>query len=89
MIFYSPFSPLQIILENLLEAKPTQRGQILTRFIGLEKLKKKEENCKEIYSEWSKKIISNHYNINDLTTDIDNLKEEIKDLKNENKKSSE
>jgi len=76
-------------LENLLEAKPTQRGQILTRFIGLEKLKKKEENCKEIYSEWSKKIISNHYNINDLTTDIDNLKEEIKDLKNENKKSSE
>ena len=28
-------------LENLLEAKPTQRGQILTRFIGLEKLKKK------------------------------------------------
>lgn len=75
-------------LENLLEAKPTQRGQILTRFIGLEKLKKKEENCKEIYSEWSKKIISNHYNINDLTTDIDNLKEEIEDLKNENKKSS-
>ena len=76
-------------LENLLEAKPTQRGQILTRFIGLEKLKKKEQNCKEIYTEWSKKIISNHYNINDLTTDIDNLKEEIKDLEDENKKSNE
>jgi len=71
-------------LENLLEAKPTQRGQILTRFIGLEKLKKKEQNCKEIYTEWSKKIISNHYNINDLTTDIENLKEEIVELKNSN-----
>ncbi len=71
-------------LENLLEAKPTQRGQILTRFIGLEKLKKKEQNCKEIYTEWSKKIISNHYNINDLTTDIENLKEEIVELKNNN-----
>ena len=68
-------------LENLLEAKPTQRGQILTRFIGLEKLKKKEENCKEMYSEWSKKIISNHYNINDLKVEIDDLTKEIKDLK--------
>lgn len=74
-------------LENLLEAKPTQRGQILTRFIGLEKLKKKEENCKQIYSEWSKKIISNHYNISDLDTDIENLKEEIKVLKDSNKES--
>jgi len=75
-------------LENLLEAKPTQRGQILTRFIGLEKLKKKEQNCKEIYTEWSKKIISNHYNINDLTTDIENLKEEIVELKNNNHTSN-
>ena len=74
-------------LENLLEAKPTQRGQILTRFIGLEKLKKKEENCKEIYSEWSKKIISHHYNINDLTTDIEKLKEEIKELQSTNQDS--
>mgnify|MGYP003109182849 FL=1 len=75
-------------LENLLEAKPTQRGQILTRFIGLEKLKKKEQNCKEIYTEWSKKIISNHYNTNDLTTDIENLKEEIVELKNNNRASN-
>ena len=75
-------------LENLLEAKPTQRGQILTRFIGLEKLKKKEQNCKEIYTEWSKKIISNHYNINDLTTDIEKLKEEIDELKKNNKKAN-
>lgn len=67
-------------LENLLEAKPTQRGQILTRFIGLEKLKKKEENCKEIYSQWNKKIISNHYNISDLNIEIDELRKEISKL---------
>jgi DNA repair exonuclease SbcCD ATPase subunit len=67
-------------LENLLEAKPTQRGQILTRFIGLEKLKKKEENCKEIYSQWNKKIISNHYNISDLNIEIDDLRKEISKL---------
>jgi len=68
-------------LENLLEAKPTQRGQILTRFIGLEKLKKKEENCKEIYSQWNKKIISNHYNISDLNIEIGDLLKEISNLK--------
>lgn len=68
-------------LENLLEAKPTQRGQILTRFIGLEKLKKKEENCKEIYSQWNKKIISNHYNTSDLNIEIDDLRKEISNLK--------
>ena len=48
-------------LEDLIEAKPTQRGQILTRFIGLEHLRKKEETCKEIYSMWSKRLISNVY----------------------------
>ena len=36
-------------LEELIEAKPTQRGRILTRFIGLEKLKEKELICKEMY----------------------------------------
>jgi DNA repair exonuclease SbcCD ATPase subunit len=36
-------------LEDLLEAKPTARGQVLTRFLGLEFLKKKEETGKEIY----------------------------------------
>ena len=30
-------------LEDLLEAKPTARGQVLSRFLGLEFLKKKEE----------------------------------------------
>jgi DNA repair exonuclease SbcCD ATPase subunit len=67
-------------LEDLLEAKPTQRGQILTRFIGLERLKKKEEKCKEIYSEWKKKIISNHYNITDLNGEIEIYEKEIKEL---------
>ena len=41
-------------LEDLLEAKPTARGQVLSRFLGLEFLKKKEETGKEIYYEFSK-----------------------------------
>jgi len=65
-------------LEELIESKPTQRGQILTRFIGLERLKEKEVICKEMYSNWSKKLISNIYNIVDLETDNETLTEEIK-----------
>ncbi len=63
-------------LEELIEAKPTQRGRILTRFIGLEKLKEKEVICKEMYNEWSKTLISNLYNIVDLDGNSNGLEEE-------------
>ena len=45
-------------LEDLLESKPTARGQVLSRFMGLEFLKRKEEVAKELYSEFSKSKIS-------------------------------
>jgi len=73
-------------LEDLLEAKPTARGQVLSRFLGLEFLRKKEETAKEIYSEFSKGMLSNVYNTESLRqnnedskTEISELKEEIKD----------
>jgi len=53
-------------LEELIESKPTARGQILTKFIGLESLRQKEETCKEIYNDWSRKLISNTHNITEL-----------------------
>ena len=56
-------------LEELIESKPTARGQILTKFLGLEALKAKEDNCKEIYNEWSKKLVSNTYNLLQLEND--------------------
>ena len=56
-------------LEELIESKPTARGQILTKFLGLESLKAKEDNCKEIYNEWSKKLVSNTYNLLQLEND--------------------
>ena len=59
-------------LEELIDSKPTARGQILTRFLGLEALKTKEEKCKDIYNEWSKKLVSNTYNIVQLTSDNEN-----------------
>jgi DNA repair exonuclease SbcCD ATPase subunit len=83
-------------LEDLLEAKPTARGQVLSRFLGLEFLKKKEETGKEIYSEFSKGMLSNVYNtetlkqsnteskneIESLETEMDDAQKKIKDVDN-------
>ena len=70
-------------LEDLLEAKPTARGQVLSRFLGLEFLKKKEETGKELYSEFSKGMVSNVYNTESLKQDNINSGEEIGRMKDE------
>ena len=70
-------------LEDLLDAKPTARGQVLTRFLGLEFLKKKEETGKELYSEFSKGMISNVYNTESLKQDNETSGEEIIRMKDE------
>jgi DNA repair exonuclease SbcCD ATPase subunit len=77
-------------LEELIESKPTARGQILTKFMGLESLKLKEEVAKNIYNDWSKKLISNTYNITQLEIDnqtyndsITNSEEQLVILVNE------
>jgi len=70
-------------LEDLLEAKPTARGQVLSRFLGLEFLRKKEETAKEIYSEFSKSMLSNVYNTESLKQDIGQCNDDIKTLNDE------
>ncbi len=57
-------------LEDLLESKPTARGQVLSKFLGLEFLKKKEEVGKELYSSFSKTMISNLYSTPQLEDEI-------------------
>ena len=65
-------------LEELIDSKPTARGQVLSRFMGLDFLKRKEEAGKEIYGEFSKSMISNIYNSEQLKTDIETYNETIK-----------
>jgi DNA repair exonuclease SbcCD ATPase subunit len=67
-------------LEELLESKPTARGQVLSRFMGLEFLKRKEEVGKEIYSEFNKSKMSNIYNSEELKTDNESLTTKIGEL---------
>lgn len=75
-------------LEELIDAKPTARGQVLSRFLGLDALKLKEDTAKEMSSKFQKSMTSNLYDIVSLKSYIgehDDLingqKESIKDNK--------
>jgi DNA repair exonuclease SbcCD ATPase subunit len=70
-------------LEELLESKPTARGQVLSRFMGLEFLKRKEEVAKEIYSTFSKSKLSNLYSSEQLKGDIENYETKIVEYKDQ------
>ena len=71
-------------LEELIDSKPTARGQVLSRFMGLDFLKRKEDTGKELYSEFSKSMISNVYNSESLKTDIETYKTNIQTMTDEN-----
>ena len=68
-------------LEELIDAKPTARGQVLSRFMGLEFLKRKEEVAKSIYSDFSKSMLSNIYNTEELKSDNESNELKITELK--------
>ena len=74
-------------IESIIESKPTERGNVLSRFVGLEILKEKESVAKKMYSEWSKKLISNVYNIEELKQDIKNSSNEIQEFTTRNIKN--
>lgn len=67
-------------LENLIETKPTERGNILSRFLGLEILREKEDIAKGLYNDWKGKLKSNLYDVDNLITDIEEKENKIKEL---------
>jgi DNA repair exonuclease SbcCD ATPase subunit len=69
-------------LEDIIHTKPTEKGKILSRFIGLEIIEDKENIVKEMKSSWSKGLKSDQYNITDLSNEIEELGELIKDKDN-------
>jgi len=59
-------------LEDLIETKPTQRGRLLTKFIGLEVIEKKEDINRSLMTDFKNKMKSNVYNTQQLEVDIEN-----------------
>ena len=76
-------------LEDLLETKPTQRGRLLTKFIGLEVIERKEEINKGLMNDFKSRMKSNVYNTKQLEFDIEENIEEIKNNKKDTKESNE
>jgi DNA repair exonuclease SbcCD ATPase subunit len=68
-------------LEDIIHTKPTEKGRILSRFIGLEVIEDKEQIVKEMKSAWAKGLKSDLYNITitDLKVEIESLEKEIKE----------
>jgi DNA repair exonuclease SbcCD ATPase subunit len=64
-------------LEDIIHTKPTEKGKILSRFIGLEVIEDKENIVKEMKTSWAKGLKSDQYNITDLTNDIETIKNTI------------
>jgi len=77
-------------LEDLLETKPTQRGRLLTKFIGLEVIEKKEDINKGMMSNFKSKMKSNIFNTKQLELDIEEnltkIEENKLSIKESNKK---
>jgi hypothetical protein len=64
-------------LDDLIKTKPTERGRILTRFIGLEFFREKEKIAKKKYTEWKEKSKLYHNNSQDILFKIDEEKNKI------------
>jgi DNA repair exonuclease SbcCD ATPase subunit len=58
-------------LDDLIKTKPTERGRILTRFIGLEFFREKEKIAKKKHTEWKEKSKLYHNNSQEILAKID------------------
>lgn len=71
-------------LEELIDSKPTARGQVLSRFLGMDFLKQKEEVAKKVYNDFSRSMLSNVYSSDKLLSENDEHRNTIQTLKDDN-----
>ena len=65
-------------LDDLIKTKPTERGRILTKFIGLEFFREKEKIAKKKHQEWKEKSKLYHNNSQDIYSKIEEENQKIK-----------
>ena len=68
-------------LEDLIDSSPTESGKLLTKFIGIEVIEKKEQIVRKMYNDYTKTMKSNHYDVEQLKTEIIEHKSIIKSSK--------
>ena len=65
-------------IEKLIDTKPTERGKLLSKFIGIEAIERKEKIAKEMFNEWNRNLKSNEHNIENLRNEIETTFANIK-----------
>lgn len=65
-------------LDDLIKTKPTERGRILTKFIGLEFFREKEKIAKKKHQEWKEKSKLYHNNSQEILVKISVEEDKIK-----------
>ena len=65
-------------LDDLIKTKPTERGRLLTRFIGLEFFREKEKICKKLYSDWKENSNLHRNSVDDILSKIESEETRIK-----------
>lgn len=71
-------------LDDLIKTKPTERGRLLTRFIGLEFYREKEKIAKKLYTEWREKSNLHNTSVADILSKITAEEARIKENTNLN-----
>lgn len=66
---------------DIIKAKPTERGQLLSRFLGLEIFEKKEKQAKELYNEWKIKADIHKYSSIELESEVSENEKSIQEKK--------
>lgn len=67
-------------LDDLIKTKPTERGRILTRFIGLEYFREKEKIGKNLYDEWQVTSKIHKYSLEDINKDLVQYNTQIEEI---------
>lgn len=64
-------------LEDLIDTTPTESGKLLTKFIGLEVIEKKEEIVRKMYNDFTKTMKSNLFDVLTLRSEIDGYEDSM------------
>lgn len=61
-------------IDNIIELKPSERGEMFIKYLGLTIFSQKEEIAKTLFKDWKAKSKTLNYNIDDLKTEIEKHK---------------
>lgn len=73
-------------LEELIESLPTKRGQILTKFLGLENLRIKDDVARKIYNDWARSLVGNSHKMETLDNNLEEYRLSITESEDEMRK---